>query len=90
MTVSSWVDGIRVGNEGCGDFYGDPDCGIISRDEKYLVVAGCGLIIYRLIEPFSEYGDAKNPSQDSEFFRDPENHWWIYGLHQTVIDADWK
>lgn len=73
-----------------GDFYGDPDCAIISRDEKYLVVAGCGLIIYRLKEPFKEYGDAENSNQYSEFFREPENHWWINGLHQTDVDADWK
>ena len=58
-----------------GDFYGDPDCAIISRDEKYLVVAGCGLIIYRLREPFKEYGDTGNSNQYSEFFRERENHW---------------
>ena len=73
-----------------GDFYGDPDCAIISRNENYLVVAGCGLIIYRLREPFTEYGDIGNPTQYSEFFREPEFHWWINGLHQTDIDSDWK
>src|SRR4051812_9614507 len=65
-----------------GDFYGDADCAIISRDEKYLVVAGCGLIIYRLKEPFTEYGDTGSSTQYSEFFREPTNHWWINGLHQ--------
>jgi len=73
-----------------GDFYGDPDCAIISRDEEYLVVAGCGLIIYRLKEPFTEFGDSRQSTQYSEFFREPENHWWINGLHQTNIDNDWK
>jgi hypothetical protein len=73
-----------------GNFYGDPDCAIISRDEKYLVVAGCGLIIYRLITPFSEYEDSKKSTQFSEFFGEPENLWWVNGLHQTEIDSDPK
>ena len=73
-----------------GDFYGDPDCAIISRDEKYLVVAGCGLIIYRLKEPFTEYSGSENSTQYSEFFREPENIWWISELHQTDSDIDWK
>jgi hypothetical protein len=73
-----------------GDFYGDPECAIISRDEKYLVLAGSGLIIYRLKEPFTEYGDSGKSTQYSEFFREPENLWWINGLHQTDIDSDLK
>ena len=73
-----------------GDFYGDPDCAIISWDEKYLVVAGCGLIIYRLVEPFNEVGVAKNSPQYSEFFNDVEDIWWINGLHQNDIDGDLK
>jgi hypothetical protein len=73
-----------------GHFYGDPDCAIISRDEKYLVVAGCGLVVYRLIEPFNEVGIEKSSPQYSEFFNDPPNIWWINGLHQTDVDSDWK
>jgi hypothetical protein len=73
-----------------GDFYGDPNCAIISRDERYVVVGGCGLIIYRLEEPFAEYGDDKNTNQYFEFFREPPNDWWINGLHQTNIDSDRK
>ena len=71
-----------------GHFYGDPECAIISRNERYIAVCGCGLIIYKLDEPFIEYGETKNPNQYSEFFRDP--HWWINGLHQTDVDSDWK
>lgn len=73
-----------------GDFYGDPDCAIISRDEKYFVVAGCGLVIYKLKEPFKEYSDEENSDQYSEFFRKPDNIWWIKELHQTDVDDDWK
>ena len=73
-----------------GDFYGDPDCAIISKDEKYLVVAGCGLIIYRLKEPFREYGTATPHHQYFEFFRKPPDIWWINGLNQIMADSDWK
>jgi hypothetical protein len=73
-----------------GDFYGDPDCAIISRDEKYVVMAGCGLIIYKLQEPFDEYGSDDSSGQYFEFYRDPPNNWWTNGLHQTQVDADWK
>jgi len=73
-----------------GHFYGDPDCAIISRDEKYLVVAGCGLIIYRLVEPFNQNDNTENLTQYSEFFQEPENIWWVNRLHQTDIDSDWK
>ena len=73
-----------------GHFYGDPECAIISRDEKYLVVAGCGLIIYRLVEPFNEVSVDKSSAQYSEFFSETNNIWWVNGLHQTDIDSDWK
>lgn len=73
-----------------GDFFGDPECAMISRDEKYVVMAGCGLIIYKLQEPFAPYGENDIPGQFFEFFRDPSNNWWINGLHQTNIDSDWK
>jgi len=73
-----------------GDFYGDPNCAIISKDEKYLVVAGCGLIIYRLKEPFREYGNDDADDQYFEFFRHPSDIWWINGLTQEISDVDWK
>src|SRR4029078_4833828 len=50
-----------------GDFYGDPDCAIISKDEKYVVAGGCGLIIYRLQEPFQEYGSDNHITNISNF-----------------------
>ncbi len=37
-----------------GDFYGEPQAAVISKDERYCVV-GCGVIIYYLQEPFQEY-----------------------------------
>ncbi|MFT8349133.1 hypothetical protein [Clostridium saccharoperbutylacetonicum] len=35
-----------------GDFYGDSEVAIISRDESYCAIGGCGLIIYYLNELF--------------------------------------
>ena len=38
-----------------GDFYGDPDGGIIDRNERFCVTYGCGYIIYFIREPFEGY-----------------------------------
>lgn len=38
-----------------GDFYGDPELAIISPNEEYCVIAGTGIIVYYLKEPFLEY-----------------------------------
>jgi hypothetical protein len=73
-----------------GDFYGEPDCCIISGNEQYLVVAGCGLIVYRLVAPFDEYGSAADPYQYAELFKEPPHPWEISGLHQAASDADWN
>lgn len=73
-----------------GHFYGDPESAIISKDEKYLVISGNGLVIYKLEPPFEEYGTNENTKQYFEFFRDPDNIWWTNGLHQKQVDLDWK
>jgi len=66
-----------------GDFYGDPDCAIISKDEKYIVIGGCGLIIYFLKKPFVAFGSFSNENQYSEFFRETSDCWWISELAQN-------
>ena len=38
-----------------GDFYGDPEMAVISDDEKFCAMCGCGVIVYYLKEPFREY-----------------------------------
>lgn len=38
-----------------GDFYGDVETALISKDEKYCVMCGAGVIIFYLNEPFDEY-----------------------------------
>jgi hypothetical protein len=79
-----------------GDFWGDPECAMISRDEKYVVMAGCGLIVYLLKEPFDEYqyggkseGTRVN-NQFAEFHRDRPDIWWTDGLHQNRLDQDFS
>ena len=73
-----------------GDFYGDPSCAIISRDEKYAVSAGCGLIIYLLKNPYEEFQYNNHCVQYTEVFRDPKNIWWIDALYQSEQDLDLK
>ena len=38
-----------------GDFYGDVEKVIIAPMEEYCVMAGCGVIVYLLEEPFIPY-----------------------------------
>ena len=73
-----------------GDFYGDPECAIISKDETYVAMAGCGLIVYKLQKPFEEYkGDEKN-TQYFVFNNIEPDIWWTNGLNQSLDDVDPK
>lgn len=58
-----------------GDFYGDPQMAIISDDEKFCVICGCGLIIYYLREPFREYKYDMLSEQWKEWGRDEKVVW---------------
>ena len=40
-----------------GDFYGDAEFAFIDKNERFVVTGGCGLVIYRLKEPFDFYRD---------------------------------
>jgi hypothetical protein len=73
-----------------GDFYGDPDSAIISSDEKYVAMAGCGLIVYRLQEPFNEYAGDENTNQYFVFNNTEPNIWWTSDVHQSAEDKDPK
>ena len=53
-----------------GDFYGDVEKVIISPDEQYCIMAGCGIIVYSLKEPFEQYEYEKNTNQWKEWCRD--------------------
>lgn len=85
-------DGKRVA--GIGHFYGDPEAGIIDKNEKFCVVVGCGVIVYRLKEPFLEYDYDKESEQWYEFGRGPEDIDWIDEVRQIgdttveLVDAN--
>jgi len=85
-------DGKKV--VGVGHFYGDPVAGIIDKNEKFCVVVGCGVIVYRIKEPFQEYDYNKETEQWYEFGRGPEDYDYIDEVRQIddttveLIDAD--
>lgn len=60
-----------------GDFYGDPQAAVISSDERFCVMVGCGLIIYYIEEPFEEFSYNTSTSQWKELFRQRGKEWWI-------------
>lgn len=70
-----------------GDFYGDPESAIIDWNEKWAIVVGCGLILYRLREPFLPYESNKTTEQWWEAHRLPPDVWWIEHVYQVIDDT---
>ena len=70
-----------------GDFYGEPDAGIIDINEKFCITVGCGVIVYRLQPPFEEYKYDTEMKQWYEFGRESENTDWVEDVKQ-ISDAD--
>lgn len=77
-------DGRRVP---VGSFHGDPACALIDHRERWCVVAGCGLLVYFLREPFrpadvfpSEQYAWLHPSWGG----DP---WWVEAIYQQSDDV---
>lgn len=66
-----------------GDFYGDPQAAIIDEEERFVIMVGCGMIIYNLAEPFEPYRYDLQNSQWRELLREPKNPWWIEGIIQA-------
>ena len=60
-----------------GDFYGDPDIGIISEDETICAMCGCGVIVYFIKEPFIEWKYHTSNSQWIEWGREIGKEVWI-------------
>ncbi|MDN2699435.1 hypothetical protein O0882_24275 [Janthinobacterium sp. SUN073] len=57
-----------------GEFYGDPAVALIDIHEQWCAVAGEGLVLCRLGQPFG---------QCSAYFRQPGETVWITDLRQT-------
>jgi hypothetical protein len=66
-----------------GDFYGDPETAIIDWNEKWAIIVGCGMVLYRLREPFVPYEHQKATDQWWEAYRSPPNVWWIEHVYQV-------
>ncbi|MGK5033339.1 hypothetical protein [Janthinobacterium sp. MDT1-19] len=57
-----------------GEFYGDPTVALIDINEQWCAVAGEGLVLCRLGQPFGRC---------AEYFRQPGETVWITDLRQT-------
>ncbi|QYG09104.1 hypothetical protein [Janthinobacterium sp. PAMC25594] len=65
-----------------GEFYGDPAVALIDIHEQWCAVAGEGLVLCRLEQPFG---------QCVEYFRPPGEVRWITALRQTGAFAlEWQ
>ena len=65
-----------------GEFYGDPAVALIDADEQWCAVAGEGLVLCRLGQPFG---------QCTAYFRPPGEVRWITALRQTGAFAlEWQ
>lgn len=65
-----------------GTFYGDPQTAIIDKEEKWCAIAGEGLIIYFLRDPFSSYKENQVSSQFFSKYKNESNIKWIQQLVQ--------
>lgn len=68
------VDKITYTEKLIGDFYGDPEGAIIDSKERFVIMYGCGLIIYFLHPPYEEYTYDTNTSQ-----------WFEIGRYEPVM-----
>lgn len=65
-----------------GEFYGDPAVALIDINEQWCAVAGEGLVLCRLKQPFG---------QCAAYFRQPGAVRWITALRQTGPFAlEWR
>ncbi|AJQ96572.1 hypothetical Protein YC6258_04540 [Gynuella sunshinyii YC6258] len=55
--------------------YGEPDSAIITLDGEYVVIAGCGIVIYNIRTAEIVY-----------LFDEPDSTEWTEGVYQNAID----
>jgi hypothetical protein len=61
-----------------GDFYGNPSDAVIDVDQRWCLQVGCGLIAYRLGEPWTPYSyDRPDSPQWWEHRREPDDVLWL-------------
>ena len=57
--------------------YGDPDSALISFDEEYVVIGGCGVTIYNI-----------QSRKTVELFNEPDDITWTEGVYQSAEDRN--
>lgn len=70
-----------------GDFYSDVKAACIDPAERWCVMVGCGLIAYRLTEPFRTY---RYPSSNQSWLRGrrverANGQWWEWRREPPII-----
>ncbi|GGQ95471.1 hypothetical protein [Deinococcus ruber] len=71
-----------------GSMYGDPQAALITWDERYAVIIGCGVMICDL----QRFGERVRDSLTWEkspvvhLMADPENIWWFSAVEQVLQD----
>ena len=69
-----------------GDFYGDPEAAIIDSQERWVIMVGCGIILYRLEGSFLPYEYDVKTNQWWEAYRSPPDTLWIESAEQLSED----
>jgi hypothetical protein len=77
-------------HEEVGDFYGDMNDAAIDPDERWCVMVGCGIIVYRLGPPWKEYScPSPVPLPNGDLYQviavDPSRQWWEGGREPPVL-----
>lgn len=70
-----------------GDFYGDAEAAVIDVNQKFVATVGCGLIVYFLEEPFTEYQYDTKTLQWVEYGREKEQTLWLRNVRQLSPDT---
>jgi hypothetical protein len=71
-----------------GEMYGDPRAAIFTWDEHYVVIIGCGILVYdlhRLGEKFTGGPTWKN-SPVMHLMNDAADIWWFIAVQQVYQD----
>lgn len=76
-----------------GCFYGDAEFALIDRNERFVVMGGCGIIIYFLREPWDLYSSSKETDQWIELGRGDTDMYYdavrqISDTEIEITDAD--
>jgi hypothetical protein len=71
---SVWAYGSKLpGQLVVGDHYGDVTGAAVDDAERWCVTVGCGVIVYKLAEPWLEYNYDLETDQWWEMYREPED-----------------